>query len=315
MKKIFNIIGIILFIIIAAVVVLFFIAAYKNEHYYNYLDTTEILEAKYAPLGEYEVKTISFDDTNSESIKHEVWYPSELENETKQYPMVIIANGTGIKASNNKSFYNHLASWGFIVVGNEDENSKTGKSTSESLDYMMNLNSDENSIFANKIDVKNIGVGGHSQGGVGAINALNNQANGNLYKAIFTVSCTSPYHAEELVEGWSYDVSKINIPYFMVAGTGLWDAGKADSIGSSEAQGICPLYVMSEHYNNIPSANKVMGRLKDIDHGETYKKADSYMTAWFRYWLMNDEEAKDVFFGENAEITANANWQDVQKSI
>ena len=56
------------------------------------------------------------------------------------------------------------ASWGFIVVGNEDENSRTGASTSATLDFMLNLNKDSNSDFYGKIDVNNIGVSGHSQG-------------------------------------------------------------------------------------------------------------------------------------------------------
>jgi hypothetical protein len=32
------------------------------------------------------------------------------------------------------------------------------------------------------------------------------------------------------------------------------------------------------------------------------------------YQLTGDEEAGSVFFGENAEILHNANWQDVEKN-
>ncbi len=39
------------------------------------------------------------------------------------------------------------------------------------------------------------------------------------------------------------------------------------------------------------------------------------MTAWFLYWLQNDNEAKNVFFGDNAEILSNSNWQDVEKNF
>lgn len=43
-------------------------------------------------------------------------------------------------------------------------------------------------------------------------------------------------------------------------------------------------------------------------------KADGYMTAWFRYMLMNDKEAAKVFEGEHAEIITNSeNWQDVKR--
>ena len=43
--------------------------------------------------------------------------------------------------------------------------------------------------------------------------------------------------------------------------------------------------------------------------------ADGYMTAWFMYHLQDDEEAGRIFFGDNAEILTNANWQDVEKNI
>lgn len=36
------------------------------------------------------------------------------------------------------------------------------------------------------------------------------------------------------------------------------------------------------------------------------------MTAWFMYYLKDDTEAGNAFFGENAEIRSNALYQDVQ---
>ena len=36
--------------------------------------------------------------------------------------------------------------------------------------------------------------------------------------------------------------------------------------------------------------------------------------SWFMYWLKADNEAGNVFFGEEAEIISNSNWQDVKKN-
>ena len=83
-----------------------------------------------------------------------------------------MVNGTGVAASKYKPVFDHLASWGFIVIGNEDESAGGGASAAASLDYILTLNSDSNSKFSGKIDVDNIGIGGHSQGGLGAINAV-----------------------------------------------------------------------------------------------------------------------------------------------
>ena len=96
------------------------------------------------------------------------------------YPVVIMANGTGVKASHYKEVFKHLSSWGFIVAGNEDENSRTGASSEATLEYLITQNSDSNSIFYHKLNLEHIGIGGHSQGGVGAVNAVTQQKNGNM---------------------------------------------------------------------------------------------------------------------------------------
>lgn len=314
MKTFFKIIGIIILIIIAGVFTLWKVIEYKGNHYYKYLETEKDLEKKYSKLGEYEV---SFKSFNADSVvfkEYEIWYPTELEKSSNKYPVVVIANGTGITASKYKSFFKHLASLGFVVIGNEDENSRSGESSSKSLDYVLKLNEDKDSIFYNKIDTNNIGIGGHSQGGVGTINAVNNWANGKLYKAMYTASATAPFWGQEgqLGTEWAYDITKITIPYFFIAGSGYFDAGKATSIEETSGQGICPLYAMKDIYSKLTTEYKVMGRLIKIDHGETYQKADGYMTAWFMYWLKGDKQAGNVFFGDNAEILTNANWQDVK---
>ena len=36
------------------------------------------------------------------------------------YPLVVMVNGTGVAASKYKPIFEHLASWSFIVIGNED---------------------------------------------------------------------------------------------------------------------------------------------------------------------------------------------------
>lgn len=96
-----------------------------------------------------------------------VWYPTEMDNSDMTYPLVVMANGTGVKASRYEAIFDHLASWGFIVMGNEDKNSWEGVSSSESLAFMLDSNNDTSSIFCGKIDTANIGITGHSQRGVG----------------------------------------------------------------------------------------------------------------------------------------------------
>ncbi|MCG7381610.1 alpha/beta hydrolase [Paenibacillus sp. ACRRY] len=304
-------------IVIVVIVGILAIFSYRNQNYYKLVKTDKPSEAQYTALGPYKVSYQEFDSENEAFKKNEIWYPSEMKESSSELPLVIMANGTGITASKYKAVFKHLASWGFIVVGNEDENSRTGASSSASLNFMLSLNEDSTSDFYGKIDVDNIGIGGHSQGGVGAINAVTKQDNGSYYKAMYTASTTSSFWGQEnqLGTDWSYDVSKINIPYFMVAGTGSFDAGTAEDITATEGQGITPLWSLYKNYTDIPdTVTKVMARRVNTDHGDMLTHADGYMTAWFMYWLKGDPQAGNVFYGNDAELLANENWQDVMRS-
>ncbi len=320
MKRIMKVllIVVIIIVIIIAALFLFLLWASKQpavkENYYKESETGGIIEAKYTALGTYEVSYYE-KETDAAYKKFKVWYPAELETESEKYPLVVMANGTGVPASKYEAIFNHLASWGFIVIGNEDENSRTGMSSSESLGFMLEQNENRHSIFYGKVDIENIGIGGHSQGGVGAINAVTDFENGNYYKAIWTASTTSSFYGQDggLGAEWRYDVTKINIPYFMVAGATGLDAGSATSFEETENQGICPLWSMSENFDKISdTTDKIMARRKNTDHAPMLYSADGYMTAWFMYYLQGDTEAGNAFYGDSAEILTNTLWQDVK---
>lgn len=313
MKKVLKIIGIILLLfilaIVAFVVLSLAVASYRNSHYFENATPYGEIEKKYTKLGSLEVSSVEYEADGEEFKKYEVWYPKEMEDGHDSYPLVIMVNGTGIQASKYKEVFRHLASWGFIVAGNEDEFSWSGESSKKTLDFMLDENEKKDSIFYQHIDTENIGIAGHSQGGVGTINAVTNQDNGDRYKAMWTASATHIALSKGL--GWPYDVSKVKIPYMMVAGTGVADGG--DGIEGSNNVGIAPLFSLQENFDAISDdVTKVMAREKNKDHGDMLRYADGYMTAWFMYYLKDEESAGKAFFGDDAEILSNTNWQDVK---
>ena len=323
MKKAAKIILFIVLTVIILVVggcaVLLGIINHRSQKYWKYSEAKGEIETKYTALGSYDVSYAEFNADGKAWGKYDIWYPSEMKDNTT-YPLVVMANGTGVKASQYKEVFKHLASWGFIVIGNEDDNSRTGESSAAALNFILSLNGDKNSDFYGKIDIANIGIAGHSQGGVGAINAVTEQSNGNMYKAIWTASTTSRYHADEMNKnggGWSCTPSDINIPIFMVAGTNMMDAGNMEEYSTTlpegKAQGICPLWWLNECYDVISDdVEKVIARQTGKDHGDMLRSADGYMTAWFIYYLKGDTKAGKAFFGEDAEILSNDNWQDIK---
>lgn len=309
MKKAVKIVLLTVAGIITALILFIIYASHQpvvKEDYFEKVASDQILEQKYTLKGNYEVSTWEQDAEDKKIGRYKVWYPTNLESSYgHKYPLVVMANGSGVPASKYAAIFDHLASWGFIVIGNEDQSSWNGTSSAKSLDLMLELNNTDSSIFYRKVDIHNIGIAGHSQGGVGAINAVTNQENGNSYKTIYTASTTHLALARGL--NWPYDVSKIKIPYFMTSGTLKIDAGDGKN------PGIAPLVSLQENYQAISNeVTKIYARRVNTDHGNMLPLADGYMTAWFLYYLQDDKEAGNVFFGENAEILTNTNWQDVE---
>ena len=315
-KKGMKIIGVIISVIaaLAAVLVIKGIIEAKKpsvkEDYYTDFTSSAPLEQKYSQFGEYEVS--SFDDpSDNETIKKvRFWYPAELVSNDKKYPVIVVVNASGTPAVKYEPWFRRLASWGFIVVGNEDPQTGTGETTSIMLDCLLNL--PQGHQLNGRLDTDNIGIVGFSQGGAGALAAVTMYDNGSAYKTIFTGSAAYPSLAENM--GWKYDVSKIRIPYFMAAGTGATDdRGVADL--TREYAGVAPLATLVGNYETISDdVLKVRARAADAEHEDMLARSDGYMTAWMVWQLCGDEEAAAVFFGENAEILLNKNWQDVEKN-
>ena len=279
------------------------------EGYYKAFRSDAPLEMKYAQLGIHDTAYTEFPSDNAPIGKVRIWYPKALEDSEKTWPMIMVVNASGTPAASYEPFFVRLASWGFVVVGNEDGQTGTGETASVTLDFMLNMPVD--SARSGKIDYDSMGIIGYSQGGAGAICAVTNYENGALYKAMFTGSAAYPTLARNM--GWAYDASKITIPYFMVAGT-----GKSDDSGNDPETsygGVSPLSTLIANYNSIAdNVPRVRARAVGAEHEQMLMRSDGYMTAWMLYQLTGDGEAESVFIGEDAEILHNANWQDVEKN-
>ena len=78
------------------------------------------IEAKYLAMGSHEVEHLE-SVTVSSLEKFEVYYPKDIDKMGK-VPVVIFLNGTGTPASKYPALQEHLASWGFITIANEENN-------------------------------------------------------------------------------------------------------------------------------------------------------------------------------------------------
>lgn len=216
----------------------------------NYQDTVQVggeLEKEYMKKGDSEVTHYEQAVLQGFS-KYTICYPSQLAEENGTYPVIVLCNGTGVPMSKYLPVAEHFASWGFIVIGTEEEYDWNGFAAEMCVRYLQLLNdsstiNDAENIFYQKIDINNIGIAGHSQGGVGVINAITTQKNKDIFKAAVAISPTNKELAAALQ--WDYDASKLDTPIMLISGE-----GGGDDWVVTGAQ-------LSDIYNDIPD-NKIM---------------------------------------------------------
>lgn len=295
---ILKIVGIVFLVLVVLVAGFLFWLSKRPFVPNNYTQTVETggaIEVKYLAMGPYEVEQVKA-EAPEDWKEFVAYYPTELEDSEEQWPAVVFVNGTGVYASKYPALFRHLASWGFIVLGNEDPGTFSGDSADATLAWLLEENEDPDSIYYQKVDTAHLGLSGHSQGGVGVFNAVSEQAHGGMYTCAVSLSPTQ----EDLAQALKipYDPSKTAIPTLVLAGT------NNDVI---TPEGMEKLYVKL-------GGPKVMALRADTDHGQMLYTGDGYVTAWFRYWLQGDEEAGKSFWGEAPELASNPNWQGVQTS-
>lgn len=297
-KKILQTIGIALVVFLIGLFALTGCAAAPTD-YQKTVKTGGKIETEYMKNGGYNVSV--YEEKVLQGFeKYLVYYPETLKSTNDVYPVIVLCNGSGTPLSRYPAVAKHFASHGFLVIGTEEEYDWNGFSAEMCIRYLELINENEivnekNNIFYQKIDFENIGIVGHSQGGVGVINAITAKPHGDIFKAAVAISPTDKELAHNLL--WDYDATKINVPIMLLSGAG----GGDDWVVTGEG--------LQEIYDDI-SADKVMLRRKNTPHGEMLYSANGYVTAWFAWLLQGDENAGKAFFGNAPEIIQNALYQD-----
>ena len=292
--KVLKIIGIAILVIIVLLAILIFrmfTAPMVPKDYTKTVETGGEIEAAYMAAGPYPVKRVEA-EAPGDWKKFTAWYPAGLEETESAFPVVVFANGTGVGASRYPALFQHLASWGFIVLGNEDPSTCTGASAEATLVWLLEQSSDPDSVFYQKADTEHIGISGHSQGGVAVFNAVSEQPHGGLYTCAVSLSPTEWALATAI--GLDYDPGKMTVPTLILA------APENDVITPDGVRGLA---------GAIP-AGAVRALRPGMDHGRMLYSAGGYVTAWFMWRLQGDQNAAKAFVGESPEILDNPMYQD-----
>ena len=273
----------------------------QDSGFYKNVETTASLESKYLASGPETVKVVELPSDDKVIGKIVVAYPESLGTSDAKWPVVNIGNPSNTDADGMMELLRHLASWGYIVIDNMDKQTGSGASVSKTLDAFLAISAQEGNLFHGKVAADKVAIAGYSQGACAVALAATQYPNAGLYKAIYLCSCPQPQLGINFKWG-EYHFADFKAPVLTFAGTGEWDS-----------KIIAPFEVFTQTFDEIPEGiPAVQARRSGKDHAQMGGEGDPYMTAWFEYWLKNDQEAGKAFIGEDAELLHNDRWQDVR---
>ena len=261
------------------------------------------IESKYKKTGSEQVAKVEFNCDNPTIGKIVAVYPQSMLQSDHTFPLVNIGNASNTTAYDLIEAMEHLASWGFVVIGNMDKQTGSGLSISQTLDEFLGLVALHDNQFYGKIDTTKIAIAGYSQGAYGTVMAATAYPNSHLYKAVYLCSCPQKQLGINFKWGTT-DFAKITAPLLMLAGTGNWDS-----------KIIIPEEAFQVNFDETTGNFPVLAARHTIkDHEEMGGEGDAYMTAWFSYFLKGDSVAGKAFVGDGAEILKNTDrWIDIKR--
>ncbi|MCP3801340.1 acetylxylan esterase [Allokutzneria sp. A3M-2-11 16] len=184
-----------------------------------------------------------------------------------RHPVLLWGNGAAATVASYTALLTHFASHGLIVAASEGR-SGSGDPLLTGLDYLTGEDTKPGSVFAGKVDLTRVGATGHSLGGGAAIGA----------GADARVDTVAPLFG-----------GPFNNPG-QLHGPALFTAGQKDLIVGSG--------VVWSQYARAEQVPAVFAELRDAGHLATLELRGP-VTAWFRWHLMGDTQARGLFYGAN----------------
>ncbi len=283
--------GLLGFVLITILVIggLKFTASKRSSYAY---DPLYRLEFSYAQPGSLAMSHNEV--TLADQQKAMIYYPKDLAH---AYPAIIWGNGTIAAPANYAGLFEHLASWGFIVIDSYSETTGDGAAIIRTLDYLIAANSDPKNNLFQKIQLEHIGAVGTSQGATGVINAYNRYPQGQMITTLITNALPQQRWTDETHR---YDPSLIKVPWLIMSGTRDVIVSPASANQASLEQ--------SSATKRFLAMSVGAGHTEIEQDGGSYR---GYLTAWLRAFLVADQQALSIFQPTHGEIWANPHWTHV----
>ena len=205
---------------------------------------------------------------------------------------IIFGPGIGGSMDSMMNLLQRIASHGFVIVGRQldggPRNPENNRRMIAGLDWLIEQNSTAGSIFANNLDVGRAAAMGYSVGGTGAVDI-------GGHKAIITVISIHGHSAEAELHG----------TLLLLGGT--------NDVMKDGRSWLAPTYEASQvqtFFSLVDGANHgYPGRT--VDGVQSGVEAPA-MIAWLRYWIYDDQNAKQYFFGDDC-VMCKSPWTNTHR--
>jgi dienelactone hydrolase len=205
---------------------------------------------------------------------------------------IIFGPGIGGSMDSMMNLLQRIASHGFVIIGRQldggPRNPENNRRMIAGLDWLIEQHSTAGSIFENNLEVGRAASMGYSVGGTGAVDI-------GGHKAITTVVSIHGHSAEAELHG----------TLLLLGGT--------DDVMRDGRSWLAPTYEASQ----VPT---FFSLVEGANHGYPGRTVDGVqsgveapaMIAWLRYWIYNDQNARQYFFGDDC-VMCNSPWTSTQR--
>lgn len=252
------------------------------------IPAVESVEDTYSDDGPWAISAMTASAPGTPGVR--VVHPTDLGADGYEHPILVYGNGTGATCDQTAPVQEPLASWGFVVICPQSGEVGSGDEMLAAAEWAVQQDGNPDGIFAGSLDTDNIGVYGASQGGGGAVWALEKS---DLITSALPVVLPSPIFSTHGVPDWG----SFTEPVFYMWG--------ADDILSFDR--VTAIY-------NPTAPPKAMVDMVGVGHDIPVDRLP-YMIAWFKYTLEGDQFARSAFVGVGGnppEISTNSAWTNYQ---
>jgi hypothetical protein len=232
-----------------------------------------------------------------------IYSPQQIGRNGHDHAVIVWGNGTAAQTSGYKPLFDHLTSWGFVVIAPNDNWVGSGAELLQARNLIVLADATSGNRYSSNIDQTSIGVMGHSQGAGGALVAAMDQPTHFQSVATWALPNTSEWcnPIGELLrppgqEPCRHDptagqLANVTAPgFFVIAQTDSWSTLAGHNFWTTHVSG--------------PAFH---GQLRGATHFDL-TTSTGYITAWFRHTLEDDPLAGVAFAGSTPEPGWTDKW-------